>query len=240
MRIDTDPARPSGRVLWQDGVRQSYLDLHDPTYLHFAYTQRVADAVDTVFAPGKAVVAVHLGGGGLTLPRWLAATRPASTSTVFELDPEVVHTVLGLVHVPAVTVRVVDGRAGLAALGEDHADLVVGDAFVGRRVPEHLLTAQCVAEIIRVLRPGGLYVLNLIDDPPLDRLGAALAAVRSAFSQVGVVAARELLTQGMGGNAVIVASDTPVDWVDLAHRAALRSEQPDVLGPGATAAWLGR
>lgn len=159
---------------------------------------------------------------------------------MFELDPEVVHTVLGLVHVPAVAVRVVDGRAGLAALGDALADLVVGDAFVGRRVPEHLLGEQCVAEIIRVLRPGGLYVLNLIDDPPLDRLRAALAAVRSAFSQVGVVAARELLTQGMGGNAVIVASDTSVDWVALAHRAALRCEQPDVLGPGATAAWLGR
>jgi hypothetical protein len=30
--------------------------------------------------------AVHVGGGGFTMPRWLAATRPGSTSTVSEVD----------------------------------------------------------------------------------------------------------------------------------------------------------
>ena len=33
---------------------------------------------------------VHLGGGGFTMPRYLAATRPGTRSTVLEIDPGVV------------------------------------------------------------------------------------------------------------------------------------------------------
>lgn len=237
MRIATDPARPSGRVLLQDGVWQSYVDLDDPDHLHFAYTQRVADAVDTVLPRPGPLRAVHLGGGGLTLPRWLAATRPGSTSTVLELDPEVVAAAMSLVYVPATTVRVGDARAGLEGLPGASADLVVGDAFDGRVVPPHLLTVGCVAQVARVLRPGGLYVLNLIDDAPFDRLRGALATVRAAFAHVGVVAAPELLGQGVSGNAVVVATDATVDWPGLAARCALRPERPAVFGGAATADW---
>ena len=44
-------------------------------------------------APGRRaepIDAVHLGGGGFTIPRYLAATRPGSDSLVLELDPGVV------------------------------------------------------------------------------------------------------------------------------------------------------
>lgn len=237
MRIDVDPARARGRILFQDEVWQSYVDLDDAEHLHFAYTQRIADAVDTVLLRPLPVRAVHLGGGALTMPRWLAATRPGSTSTVFELDLEVVAGALSLVHVPGATLRVGDARAGLEGLADDAADLVVGDAFEGRVVPAHLLTAGCVAEVVRVLRPGGLYVLNVIDDAPFDRLRGALATVRAAFAHVGMLAAPELLTQAISGNAVVVCSDESLDWPAIAARAALRPERPGVLGEAGTALW---
>ena len=43
------------------------------------------------------------------------------------------------------------------------ADVVVGDAFSGRAVPWHLATAEWTREVRRVLRPGGLYAMNVID-----------------------------------------------------------------------------
>ncbi|UZJ26300.1 fused MFS/spermidine synthase [Rhodococcus antarcticus] len=237
-RVQVDPARPGGRILLQGEVWQSYTDLDDPEHLHFAYTQRIADAVDTVLPRPGAVRAVHLGGGAMTLPRWLAATRPGSRSTVLELDPEVVAAAMALVHVPAATVRVGDARAGLEGLADGCADLVVGDAFDGRAVPPHLLTTGCTTEVVRVLRPGGLYVLNIIGDAPFVGLRGALATVRAAFGHVGVLAAPELLAQEVSGNAVVVACDEPVDWSALASRAAQRAERPTVLGESGTAHWV--
>jgi len=239
-RVELDPGRPGGRVLLQAGVWQSYTDLDDPAHLHFAYTQRVADAVDIVFGARTPLRAVHVGGGGLTLPRWLAATRPGSTSTVLELDPRVValaHAQLGAGEIPGLTVRVGDARAGVARLRDAVADLVVGDAFTGRQVPAHLATAEFVAEVVRVLRPGGLYVLNTIDDHPFDFLRSELATLDTAFAHVGVVAVAELLARQTSGNAVLVASDTDVDWVGLAARVARRIESHAVLGPAGTARW---
>ena len=85
-RVEIDPARPSGRVLVLDDLRHSYVDLADPAHLEFAYTRRFADAVDATFPAGAPLAAVHLGGGGFTMPRWLAAhpparARPCSRST---------------------------------------------------------------------------------------------------------------------------------------------------------------
>ena len=42
-------------------------------------------------------------------------------------------------------------------------DLVVGDAFSSRSVPWHLTTEEFLAEVRRVLRPDGVYAMNLID-----------------------------------------------------------------------------
>ena len=40
--------------------------------------------------PAEPIDAVHLGGGGFTIPRYLAATRPGSDNLVLELDPGVI------------------------------------------------------------------------------------------------------------------------------------------------------
>ncbi|MFD0824016.1 spermine synthase, partial [Micromonospora zhanjiangensis] len=69
-----DPARPGGRILLLDGVEQSYVDVTDPTYLHFDYVRRMASVIDTATPAGAPLRALHLGAGGLTLPRFVAAT----------------------------------------------------------------------------------------------------------------------------------------------------------------------
>ena len=89
-RVQADPARPTGRVLVLDTLWHSYVDLADPHYLEFAYVRAMGAALDAAAPPGRPLDALFLGGGGFTLPRFLAASRPGSSSLVHEIDPDVV------------------------------------------------------------------------------------------------------------------------------------------------------
>jgi MFS family permease len=236
-RVETDPEQPTTRILVLDDLRHSAVDLADPTRLQFAYTQRFADAIDTAFAPGAPVAAVHLGGGGFTMPRRLAATRPGTASTVLEVDPGVVELgrrELGVAAIPGLDVRIGDARTALAALPDASADVVVGDAFGARSVPWHLATAEFADEVHRVLRPDGIYVLNVIDRHPQRLLAAQAATLADRFANVVLMARPDQLAPGGGGNAVLVASDRPLDVAALAARAGARGEPGSVLGPAAT------
>jgi spermidine synthase len=110
--------------------------------------------------------------------------------------------------------------------------VVVGDAFGARSVPWHLATTEFVDDVHRVLRPDGLYVLNIIDRDPLRLLAAEVATVAARFPHVVLMIRPEQLGPGNGGNAVLVASDRALDLDALAARAAVRGEPGSVLdGP---------
>jgi hypothetical protein len=69
-----DENRPGGWLLLIDRIRQSYVDLDDPTYLDFEYMQAFADVLDAL--PEGPLAVTHVGGGGLAFARYVAATRP--------------------------------------------------------------------------------------------------------------------------------------------------------------------
>ena len=159
-----DPVRPDGRTLRLDTLRHSYVDTSDPTFLEFAYMRAFAAALDS--RPSGPLSVLHVGGGGMTLPRYLLATRPESTNRVVEIDPGVVEidrTRLALPNDPRLQVEVADGRVAVQRIDTDSQDVYVGDAFGGIAVPWHLTTRETVLDIDRVLRPDGLVVLNVID-----------------------------------------------------------------------------
>ena len=227
--VVADPEREGGRTLVLDGLRHSYIDLDDPEHLEFRYTQRIGDVL--AGQPAGPLDALHLGLGGGTVPRHLAATRPGSRSTVLEVDPEVVRLdrqLLGLSDVPDLTVEVGDARTAIADQRTASYDVVVGDAFGSLAVPWHLTTAEMVAQVERVLRPGGVYVLNVIDNPPLAFARAESATLLDAFAHVAVMAPPDVLAGQAGGNLVLVASDDPIDTGSLSRRAAARGEPDSV------------
>ena len=229
-RVQADGA--TTRVLVLDDLRHSAVDLADPQRLQFAYIQRFADAVDTAFPPGRPLDAVHLGGGGFTMPRWLAATRPGSSSTVLEVDRGVVdlgRRELGVAAIPGLQVRIGDARTELATLPTGSADVVVGDAFGARSVPWHLATTEFADQVHRVLRPGGVYLLNIIDADPMNLLAAEAATLATRFPHVALLARPDQLAPAGHGNAVLVASTRPLDLTALAARAAARGEPGSVV-----------
>ena len=233
--VEDDPERPSGRTLVLDGLRHSYVDLDDPAHLEFRYTQRIADVLAT--QPQGPLDVLHLGLGGGTVPRHLAEVRPGSRSTVLEVDPQVPQIGrdrLALGEVPDLSVVVGDARTLVADEPTDAYDAVVGDAFGSLAVPWHLTTAEMVAEVRRVLRPGGVYALNVIDFPPLDFARAETATLLAAFEHVAVLAEPAVVDGREGGNLVLVASDDPLDVDRLASLAAARGE-PATVHPDAGA-----
>ena len=213
-RVIEDPVRPSGRLLILDTLRHSYVDLDDPTHLEFSYAQGLAGVVDTFRPPSAPVDALHIGGGGFSLPRYLRATRPGTESLVFELDPTLVDLAeaeLGLETGPALRVRTGDARLGILGEPADAYDLVIGDAFGGLAVPWHLTTVEFAEQVRRVLRPDGVYAVNLIDHPPLGFARAEAATLRRVFDHVAVIAPAERIDRSTGGNFVLVATDSPLD-----------------------------
>jgi len=205
-RVEADPGHPGGRELILEDISHSYVDLGNPGHLEFDYTRWIGDAIDAMAPAEEPLDAVFVGGGGFTLPRYLAATRPGSRSRVLEVDGELVDLArerLGLRTSPDLRVTVGDARVELRDEATASADLVVGDAFGGRNVPWHLTTAEWVADVRRVLRPGGLYAVNVIDHQPLSLLKAEATTLLDAFADVRLVA----FPGPAGGNQVLLASD---------------------------------
>ena len=209
-RVEPDPQRPSGRILMLDDLRHAYVDVSDPTYLHFDYTQMFAEAIDDVFADDRPLRTLHVGGGGLTMQRWLDATRPDSEHTVLELDPHVLDLVqdeMGVRTGPNLTVRAGDARISIQDQPDNSYDLVIGDAFSQSAVPWHLATREFAQEVDRVLRPDGLFVMNVIDYPPGDLVAAEIATIRSVLGEVRVLGEPPALRGESGGNFVLVAGE---------------------------------
>jgi spermidine synthase len=218
-RVDADPAVPGGRTLILNSARHSYVDLRDPRHLEFAYVQWLG-AVADVLKPGP-LQALHLGGGGFTMPAYLRATRPGSDQLVLELDGGLVsldRRSLGLTTGPDLRVRVGDARVGVAAQRDAAYDLVVGDAFGHLVVPWHLATKEMMRDISRVLRDDGVYAQNVIDYPPDRFIRAELATVASVFPHVALIAPQDALDGQVGSNFVIVASRSPLSLSQLRAR----------------------
>jgi hypothetical protein len=230
-----DRERPSGRLLRQGEMDASYVDLADARHLEFDYLRRMRDVV---LAAGARRV-VHVGGAGCALARALAAAEPGHRQEVIELDGDVVELArrhLGLRRTPGLRVRVGDGRAVRAGRPDGSADAVLIDAFVGARVPRHLVTAEALADLARVAR---LVAVNVVDTRAMDDAAAIAAGLCNAFAHVIALGAGPVLGKRRGGNAVLVGAHE-VPPLDRLRASAAADRSPGALrGPGEIDAFIG-
>ncbi|BCB81264.1 hypothetical protein GCM10022251_62460 [Phytohabitans flavus] len=208
-----DPANPFGRLLMLNSARHSYVDLGNPEHLEFAYTQWIGAVADSIAPEGQPLDALHLGGGGFTMPRYLNATRPGGTNEVYEIDGGLVDLArdeLELRTGPDLMPVVGDARVLVTARPAATVDFVVGDAFGHLVVPWHLATREMAEQIHRTMRPTGVYAQNVIDYPPLRFIRAEMATVADVFPHVALIGPPEALAGEEGANFVIVASAAPL------------------------------
>ncbi len=210
-QITIDETRPTGRTLVLDRVRNSYVDLAEPTYLQFRYIRLMADVIATHAPPG-ALEVISIGGGGFTLPGYLQAVRPGTSNTVLEIDSSLIE--IGfeeLALTDEIEVIVDDARISLQNLARNQAHVVIGDAFSGASVPWHLTTAEFNQEIARVLRADGVYAMNVIDYGSKRFVRSAAATLRLVFDHVALLVPPSYVLGPDGGNFVLVASMSPLD-----------------------------
>jgi spermidine synthase len=221
-----DLDRPRAWMLLIGGVLQSHVDLDDPRHLELEYVRRLGHVIDLA-APGRAPLRVlHLGGGGLTLARYVAATRPGSRQLAVESNPRVVGLVrqrLPLSQAGAadqISVRVGDARAVLEQIPAGSFDVLVADVFAGAATPAHLTSVEFTELAARALAPSGIYAANVGDGPPLAHARGRVAAVRSVFGHVCVIAEEAVLGGATFGNLVVIAAHRELPVAALARRAA--------------------
>ena len=111
---------------------------------------------------------------------------------------------------PALRATVGDARVSMRHERTHSADFVVGDAFSGLTIPWQLMTIEWLHEVLRVLKPGGLYALNIIDLRPLALLRAESATLLRVFKNLRLVTPAGADGRPAGGNAILFASNGPL------------------------------
>jgi spermidine synthase len=213
IQVQEDPAEPAAKVLLLDGGYNSDIDPGKPRFLGFSYEHWVAEALAGIGRPSTPLRAVFVGGGAFTLPRWLSATRPGSRSNVLEVDSKLVEfdrQRLGLRTSPSLRATIGDARLTMRREPGHSADVIVGDAFSSRTVPWQLMTSEWLLEVKHVLKPDGVYALNLIDLRPLKLLRAEAATLLPAFTNIRLVTIPGSGGRPAGTNEVILASNGPL------------------------------
>jgi hypothetical protein len=204
--------RSGGWTLFVDGVPQSYVDPADPTYLEFEYVRRIARLIDVAAPAGAPLSVLHLGGGALTLPRYVAATRPGSRQRVAERDAgliDLVHRRLPLPRRAGIRVMLRDARETVLRCPDGVYDLVVSDVYRAARMPASVASVEFAAEVARVLGPHGRYAVNVADLRTLAYARRQAATLAAVFPDVCAVAEPGMLRGRRYGNVVLVAARAP-------------------------------
>lgn len=219
--IRADRWVPGAYELVVDGTPQSHVNLENPSELFFEYIARMGHVIDQLRLPGQPLTALHLGGGALTIPRYIEATRPGSRQQVLELEPELIELVRRELPFPrgaSIRVRYGDARATLARLPaglKGTVDVLVVDVFGGARIPAHVTSVEFYRECAAFLAPNGILLVNVADGTGAAFARGQAATVSMAFEDVAVLAEPQVLKGRRFGNFVLVASPSslPLDWM---------------------------
>ncbi len=215
-----------------DGIPQSHVDLDDPQYLEFEYMRLLGHLVDLAAPASEPLRVLHLGAGGLTLARYVAATRPGSCQLAVESDAALAEFVrrrlplsqggrqASVTRAGRVRIRVGDARSVLEQVPAGSFDVVVADLFAAARTPAHLTSAEFAIAVARALTPSGIYAANVADGPPLAHARARVATVCSVFPHACLIADPAVLRGRRFGNLVVAAARRGLPVAGLARRAA--------------------
>jgi hypothetical protein len=220
-----DPDRPQAWTLLIDGAPQSHVDLADPAYLEFAYMRQLGHLIDLAGRPGAPLRVLHLGGGALTLARYVAATRPRSSQVAVEADAALIELVRRRLPLEArvrarLRVRAGDARAVLEEARPGSFDVVIGDVYAAGRTPAHLRSAEFTAAVATALDPAGSYAVNISDGPPLALARAWVPTAGTAFAHTALLGEAAVLRGRRTGNLIGVASRRELPLAGLAGRVA--------------------
>lgn len=228
-RLEPDRDHPGAFWVRFGATQQSWVDPAHPELLAFEYVQHVALLLEhTVLRAPEArrLRIVHLGGAGMSIPRWIAWRRPGTAQVVCEPDAALTAEVRRKLPLPprsGIRVRDIDGRAGLAAMPGAWADAVIVDAFDGAQVPGELATAECLDDLRRVLRGDAVAVFNLTDRAPFAWAKALAAGITERWPHLMVGAEPAVYKAKRFGNLLLAGGDSRPDARGIERESATLS-----------------
>ncbi len=240
-----DGDSPDGWLLKINGVQSSHIVLSDPLRLDFEYMRWITALIEDRFAPAPTarLRVLHQGGGGCSMPRYLAARYPDARQVVVELDAKLADYVrawFDLPRAPFVRIRVGEARAVTESLTPQTRDIVIRDVFSGSFTPDPLTTVEFTQASARLLDAGGLYVANVGSAP--DHVSARIeaAAIAEVFRHTAIVSDPAMLKGRRYGNIIIAGSATPIPASPALRRRLLGGALPaQVWEDAEVRAWIG-
>jgi len=243
-KIVPAPDDPGCFVVVSGETEQSFVDPNDPLRLEFEYVQRIAEILDVsvLDQPRSGPLrVVHVGGGGMTIPRYIHARRPGVSQTVLEPDADLIEDVRRIIPFPSrgsLQVRNIDGAAGMATMPSGWVDVLIVDAFAGAQVPGDLVTTAFFAEAVRLLRTDGILIMNVTDTAPFEWSKRALAGLVRYSPNVGVISEVPIWKGRRFGNLILVAG-TEIPVAALSRRLASAAFPQRLVGGEALLEWIG-
>ena len=207
------------RLLNVNGTYQSACYVPEGLRFELAceYHREMARLIEDLGRPVRVLV---MGGGGYSLPKYLAAHVPQARVDVVEVDPAIIQIARELFFLDECLektgaekngrLRLVNDDAwGFVRAAEEPYDVIVNDAFSGNR-PLGPLTSEEGARVVREhLAAGGVYLANVrcaCEGRRARVLDGVVAAFGHEFAHVGIVPEWPDEPRKPGNN-VLVATD---------------------------------
>ncbi len=206
----------SFKVLVLDHLVHSYSIPGDPTYLKYTYLKVFGEVVSYVTVDNPTPSLLHLGGGGYSFPRYMEAVYSGSKNEVVEIDPavtQVAHRELGLSQDTSIVTHNMDARLFLTRMKTGGKyDIVIGDVFNDKSTPYHLTTVEFDRLVKAAMAPGGVYLINIIDDYQNGRyLPSFLLTLKQVFKHVYLIGTGMIPENAAISTFVIAATDRSLD-----------------------------
>jgi spermidine synthase len=150
-----------------DDAIQSRMRLDRPDELSLAYTRAMMGGL--MFIPhARDFLMIGLGGGSLA--RFIHRRLPRACTTAIEVNPQVLIAARTMFGLPRegrrFTTMLGDGAKLVRTLPDAGFDIVLLDAYCGGRQVPAITRRVFYERVRRVLRPGGVLVVNCIADQP--------------------------------------------------------------------------
>lgn len=214
--VDNQPVK----ALTLDYLIHSYVEMGNPLFLGYGYHKIFAELTNYVRQGIDAPRALFIGGGGYNFPRYIEVVYPQADIDVIEIDPavtQVAYDQLGLPRDTRIKTFNMDARMFFIDYGTaPRYDLIFGDAFNDLSIPYHLTTYEFNQQVKASLRPGGIYVANVIDDYHEGNfLRSYIQTLKLSYKHVYLIEEEGSLDVHGRLTHVVVATDRVLDRDDF-------------------------
>lgn len=218
------------KALILDQLVHSYVSLSDPSKLsQYGYELIFSEVTEHVAVENPEMRTLFVGGGGYVLPRYIETIYPSSSIDVIEIDPavtEIVYDRLGLSRDSRIVTYNEDARTRVQRLPRGSYDIVFGDAFNDVSVPYHLTTYEFNNQIRDLLKPDGVYAVNIVDKLRSGQFLMAFArTLERTFPYVTLVNSEGSWSGDHRTTTIVLGSMSPITQDDLREAARRRGSR---------------